>query len=72
MIIDLTRKIVVLNVITQSTSAVVKFNTIAKIYKYKGFHERHHFISMAMEVHNALGRDMDHFIKECVCLFHNK
>jgi hypothetical protein len=27
---------------------------------------------MAMEVHSALGRDMDHFIKECSCLFHDK
>jgi len=27
---------------------------------------------MAMEVHNALGRDMDHFIKECACLFHDR
>jgi hypothetical protein len=27
---------------------------------------------MAMEVHNKLGHDMDHFIEECACLFHNK
>ncbi len=25
-----------------------------------------------MEVHNALGRDMDHFIRECACLFHDR
>jgi hypothetical protein len=39
--------------------ASVKFNAIAKIHKYKGLHEGHHFILMAMEVHGALGRDMD-------------
>jgi hypothetical protein len=27
---------------------------------------------MAMEVHNTLGHDMDHFIRECVRLFHNR
>jgi hypothetical protein len=25
-----------------------------------------------MEVHGAPGRDMDHFIRECACLFHDK
>jgi len=48
-----------LNVINQLASVVVKFNNIAKICKYIGLHEGHHFISMAMEVHNAPGRDMD-------------
>jgi hypothetical protein len=27
---------------------------------------------MAMEVHNAPGHDMDHFIRECACLFHER
>jgi hypothetical protein len=27
---------------------------------------------MAMKVHGALGHDMDHFIKECVHLFHDR
>jgi hypothetical protein len=27
---------------------------------------------MAIEVHNALGRDMDRFIKECAHLFYDK
>jgi hypothetical protein len=27
---------------------------------------------MALEVHEALVRDMDHFIKECARLFHDK
>jgi len=33
-----------LNVINRSVGAIVKFNAITKIYKYKGFfHEGHHF-----------------------------
>jgi hypothetical protein len=27
---------------------------------------------MASKVHNATGHDMDYFIKECACLFHDK
>ncbi len=61
-----------LNVISRLESAVVELNTIANIYKYKGLHEGHHFIPMAMEVHGALGHDMDHFIKECAHLFHDR
>ncbi len=47
-------------------------NTIAKIHKYRGFHEGHHCIPMAMEVHDALGHDMDNFIREHAPLFHNR
>jgi hypothetical protein len=43
-----------------------------KICKYRRLYERHHFISMAMEVHGALRCDVDYFIKECVHLFHNR
>jgi hypothetical protein len=43
--------------------ATSKLSAIVKIYKYKGFHDGHHFILMAMEVHGALGCDMDCFIK---------
>jgi len=50
-IIDLTWEIVALNVINQTIGAIVEFNAIAKIYKYKRFYEAHHFISMAMEMH---------------------
>jgi hypothetical protein len=50
----------------------VKLNTIVKIHKYKGLHEGHHFIPMAMEVHHAPEHDMDHFIRYCARLFHNK
>ncbi len=39
---------------------------------YKKFHEVHHFILMAMEVHSAPGCDMDCFIKKCACLFHDR
>jgi hypothetical protein len=40
--------------------------------KYKRLHEGYHFILVAMEVHNALGHDMDIFIKECVHLLHDR
>jgi hypothetical protein len=61
-----------LNVISQLEGAMVKLNAIAKIRKYRGLHEGHYFILMAMEVHGAPGCDMDHFIRECDCLFHNR
>jgi hypothetical protein len=57
------------NVISRPSSVVVELNAIAKIRKYERLHEGHHFIPMALEVHCALGCDMDHFIMECVCLF---
>jgi hypothetical protein len=50
----------------------MKLSAITKIHKYKRFHEGHHFIPMAMEVHNAPKHDMDHFIKECARLFHDR
>jgi hypothetical protein len=40
-----------LNVISQLASVATKLNIITKICKYRGFHEGHHFILMAMEVH---------------------
>ncbi len=60
------------NVIIRLIGVVVKFSDIAKVHKYKGLHERHHFILMAMEVHGAPECDMNHFIKECACLFHDR
>ncbi len=60
-----------LNVISQPTCVIAKLNAIAKIHKYGRIREGHHFISMAMEVHSAPKCDMDCFIKECACLFHN-
>jgi hypothetical protein len=50
----------------------MELNAIAKVCKYRGFHEGHHFILMAMEVHDIFKHDMDHFIRECVCLFHDR
>jgi hypothetical protein len=47
----------------------MKISAIAMIHKYKGLHEGHHFILMAMKVHGALGHDMDCFIKECAHFF---
>jgi hypothetical protein len=62
----------VTNVINWLASAIVEVNAIARIYKYKMLHEGHHFISMAMEVHGALRHDMDCFIRECACIFHDR
>jgi hypothetical protein len=50
----------------------MELNTIAKIRKYKGFHEKHHFIPIAMEVHGTLECDMHRFIKKCARLFHDR
>ncbi len=69
---DLMQKTMASSVINQLVGADVKFNTIVKICKYRGLHEGHHFIPMAMEVHGAPGRDMDCFIKECAHLFHDR
>jgi len=71
-VIDLIWEMVALSVFNRPTCVVMKVNTIVKIHKYRGFHEGHHFIILAMEVHNALRYDMDYFIKECVRLFHDK
>ncbi len=60
---DPTQETMALSVINWLINATMELNAIAKICKDKGFHAGHHFIPMAMEVHNALGRDMDHFIK---------
>ncbi len=50
----------------------MELNAIVKIHKYRGFHEGHHFISMAMEMHDAPRHDMNPFIKEYACLFHDR
>jgi hypothetical protein len=60
------------SVINQPTGAVVELSAIVKIHKYRWFHEGHHFIPMVMEVHGTFGHDMDHFIRECACLFHDR
>jgi hypothetical protein len=71
MITDLTQEMVDSSVIIRPTSAIAKFSAIVKINKYRGLHEGHHFITMAMEVHSALRHIMDYFI-ECVHLFHDR
>jgi hypothetical protein len=71
-VIDPTWETVASNVISWLTSVTMKLSAITKIHKYKRFHEGHHFIPMAMEVHNAPKHDMDHFIKECARLFHDR
>jgi hypothetical protein len=58
---------IVTSVINRLVDVVAKLNIIVKIYKCKGFHEGHHFIPITMEVHG-----MNHFIRECVRLFHNR
>jgi hypothetical protein len=49
----------------------MKLGSNFKIHKYRKFHEGHHFISMAMEVYGTFKHDMDLFIEECACLFHD-
>jgi hypothetical protein len=72
MVTNSTREMVVLNVINRSVGIITKFNVILKIRKYKRLHERHHFISMAMEVHGAPRCDMGRFIKVRARLFHDR
>jgi hypothetical protein len=48
----------------------MELNIITKIRKYRGFYEGHHFIPMAMEVHDTLERDMDCFIMDYARFFH--
>jgi hypothetical protein len=69
---NLMRKIVALSVISQLVGVVAELNTIAKTRKYRKLHEGHHFILMAMKVHNTPRCDMDNFIKEHARFFHNK
>jgi hypothetical protein len=72
MVIDPMQEMVALSVINGLVSVVTKLSAIAKIREYKRFHEGHQFIPMAMEVHGTPERNKDHFIKECVRLFHNR
>jgi len=69
---DPTWEMVAMSVISWLVGVIVEFNVIVKIRKYKGLHEGHHFILMAMEVHGAPGCDMDCFIMDYVYLFHNR
>jgi exosome complex RNA-binding protein Rrp42 (RNase PH superfamily) len=53
MVTDPTQETMALNVTNQLTSVMAERRTIVKIRKYKGLHEGHHFIPMAMKVHVA-------------------
>jgi len=44
-----------MSVISWPIGAIAKLSTIINICKYEGFQEGHHFIPMAMEMHDALG-----------------
>jgi hypothetical protein len=71
-VIDPTQGTMVLNVISWLIGVAAKFSIIVKIHKYRRLQEKHHFILMAVEVHDAHEHDMDPFIKECVHLFHDR
>ncbi len=60
------------SVISYPTNIIAKLSAIVNIRKYRGLHEGHHFILMAMEVHGAPEHDMDCFIGECARLFHGR
>jgi hypothetical protein len=60
------------DIISQSTCANAKLNTIVKFRKYRRFHERHHFILITMEVHDTCEHDMNRFIKKCAHPFHDR
>jgi hypothetical protein len=72
MVTNPTREMVVTSVISQLLGAFTKLSAIIKIYKYKVLHEGHHFILMTMEMHDTFGCDMNHFIRECARLFHDR
>ncbi len=72
MVTNLTRNMLATCVINWLANVVVKINAIVKIHKYRRVHEGHHFISMSMEAHDAFKHDMDHFIKECAHIFHDR
>jgi hypothetical protein len=72
LVIDLPWETVILSVTNWSIGVVTKLNTIAKIDKYRRLHEGHHFILMAMEVHDAPKCDMNWVIREHARLFHDR
>ncbi len=72
MVINPTWETMASNVISQPTNAITKLSTIVKTHKYRGLRKGHHFILMAMEVHDTPKHDIYYFIKEYVCLFHDR
>jgi hypothetical protein len=71
-VVDPTWDMVVSSFITRPTCVTIELSTIIKICKYRGLHEGHHFIPMAMKVHDTPKHDMDHFIRECAHIFHHR
>jgi hypothetical protein len=71
-VIDSMWETMALSVIIWPIGAIVKLNAVIKIHKYRRLHEGHHFVPMAMEVHDTLERVMDCFIREYARLFHNR
>jgi hypothetical protein len=69
---DLTRDTIISSVISRPIGAIAKFNAIIKIHKYGRLQKGHYFIPMTMKMHDAFGRDMNCFIRECAHLFHNR
>ncbi len=51
MVADLTWETMAMNVISQPKGAIAELSAIVKICKYRGLHDKHQFILMAMEVH---------------------
>jgi len=68
-ITDPTQETMATSVISRPTNASAKLNAIIKIRKCRRLHEKHHYILMAMGVHDAPRCDMDHFIRECAFFF---
>jgi hypothetical protein len=71
-VIDPMQETMAFSVISQPANGATKLNFITKIHKYWRLHEGHHFIPTTMEVHGAPECDMDHFIKDCARLFHDR
>jgi hypothetical protein len=71
MVTDPRWEIVASNVINQPSSVDMELSAVIKIHKYRRLHEGHHFIPLALKVDNTPMRDMDHFIREFACIFHN-
>jgi hypothetical protein len=57
MVINPTLETMVMSVISQLINVIAEFITIFKIRKYRGLHEGHNFILMAMEMHNTPRHD---------------
>jgi len=71
MAIDLTWEIVATIVIIQPKGAIAKLNAIAKICKYRGFHDK--LEPFYFDGNGGAPKcDIDRFIRECAHLFHDR